>query len=143
MVFRAFSPQTTKPRCRILVDPLNHHHQVAPFHRIAFCILVIFGQLEPAGLQPLDIHYHTAVFGMEKFHELPATADEDKDIAVAHVCPHPFLHHSDQRVDSLAHVGPSGAQVIPHRIVKAEHGPTCFETTPPSVRLHYRVRSGP
>ena len=122
MVFRAFSPQTTKPRCRILVDPLNHHHQVAPFHRIAFCILVIFGQLEPAGLQPLDIHYHTAVFGMEKFHELPATADEDKDIAVADIGTHLLLDNSYQGIYSLAHIRPARVQMVAHCIVKTEHG---------------------
>lgn len=143
MILCPLCPQPTQPSCRILVDSLHHHHQVPPFHRIAPGVGIVLRNPEPSRLEPLDIHHHPAVLGMEKFHELTAAADEDKDIAVAHVCPHPFLHHSDQRVDSLAHVGPSGAQVIPHRIVKAEHGPTCFETTPPSVRLHYRVRSGP
>lgn len=65
---------------------------------------------------------------MQELHQPPSAADEDEHIAVAHVRTHLLLLHSDQRVDSLAHVRASRTQVIAHRVVKAEHGPSCFVT---------------
>lgn len=122
VVFSALSPQTTKPRCRIFIDPFNHDHKVAPFHGIASCVGIILRQFEPSGLKPFYVHDHPAVLGMKQLHQSAAAADEDEDIAVAHIGPHLLLYNSYQGIYSLANIGAPGAQMIAHRIVETEHG---------------------
>ena len=59
---------------------------------------------------------------MEQLHQSAAGTDEDKDIAVAHIAPHPLVYDTAQRADALAHVCAAGTKEVAHRIVKAEHG---------------------
>lgn len=142
MIFCPLGPQTTQPQCRILGDSLHHDDQITPFHRITFRIGIVFRYPEPSGLQTLDIHHHPAVFSVKQFHQSAAAADKDEHIAVAHVGAHPLLDHADQRVDSLAHICASGAQMIAHRIVKTEHDRTYFVSTLPSAQSRSPCRSG-
>lgn len=107
---------------RILGESFYHNHEVTPFHRVAFCSRIIFRYPEPPRLQPLDVHHHPSILGMDQFHQLAAAADETEHFTVAHVSPHLIIDHADQRVYSLAHVRAAQTKMIAHRIVKAEHG---------------------
>lgn len=122
MVFRPFSTQSAKPRCRVLGDSLDHDNKIPPFHRVTLGVGIIFRYPEPSRLKTLDIHHHPSVLGVQKLHQLPAAAYKDEDIAVAHIGAHTLLDNPDQRVDSLAHIGAARTQMIAHRIVQTEHG---------------------
>ena len=63
---------------------------------------------------------------MEQLHQAAALANEDEQVAVLHVAPHPLMRHPAQRADTLAHVRPAKTQIIAHRVVKAEHGSSGF-----------------
>ena len=78
----------------------------------------------------------------EQFHQFAALADEDEHVAVLHVTPHPLMHHPAQRADALAHIRPARAQVVAHRVVKAEHGSRGFCPTSHEARPPCRCRSG-
>ena len=130
-VFPALCPEPPEPLSRGLLDALNHHHQVAPFHLVAVALSVVLGQLETAGLQTLHVHHHAAVLRMEQLHQPAAPPDEDEHVAVAHVALHPLMHHAAERADALAHVCPSRTEKVAHRVVKAEHGKKGFCPTTP------------
>ena len=102
MVFQPFGSESSEPGSRIFGYALDHHDKVAPLHRIAFCLLVIFRQPEASGLQTLDIHHHPAILGMEQFHQLPTAAYEDEHVAVADIGAHLLLDHTDERVDAAS-----------------------------------------
>ena len=67
------------------------------------------------------MHHHAAVLGMKQLHQLAALTDEDEHVAIPDLTLHPLMYHPAQRADALAHICPSRAQVVPHRVVKAEH----------------------
>ena len=143
MVFPAFRPQPAESLQRILLNALDHHHQVAPFHGIAARCGIVLRQFEAAGLQAFDIHHHAPVFGMKQFHEFAAGADEDEDITVLHLALHLFMYHSAQRTDTLAHVRLARTQEVAHRVVQIKHGRRGdFGPTLPSASLPTRGRSG-
>ncbi len=120
-ILPALGPKPSEALLGRLLDALHHHHQVPPLHRIAVGLLIILRQFETSRLQTLDIHHHTAILSMQQLHQLAAGTDEDEDITVAHVALHPFMHHATQRTDALAHVSPTRAQVVAHRVIQAEH----------------------
>ena len=104
-----------------LLYPLDHYYKVTPLHLIAPCILVILRQFESTCLQTFDVHHHTPVLGMEQLHQLAALADEDEHVTITHVTPHLLMHHAAERTDAFTHISPPWAQVVPHRIIQAEH----------------------
>ena len=122
MVFNPLGPQSPEPLGRILTQALNHHNQIPPLHGVCPLLGIILGQTEPATLQSLDIHHHTAVLGMDKLHELAAVADEDEDIAVPHLRTEFILYDAHKGIDALAHVCETCTQVVTHRVVQREHG---------------------
>ena len=122
MVLHPLGTQSAQACRGVFRNALDHHHQVAPLHRIAAAGGVILGYTEPSGLETLDIHHHSADFGMKQFHEPAAAADEYKHVAVANVGTHLLLDNADQRIYALAHVRAAGAQMVAHRVIEAEHG---------------------
>lgn len=74
------------------------------------------------GFKALDVHHQTALLGIEKLHQLTATANEDEYITVFDTTSHTIVYHTAEGTDTLAHISPAGAEKIPHRIIQAEHG---------------------
>lgn len=122
MIFLPFRSQTAKSGRRVFRYSLDHDHQVTPLHRITPAVRVVFRKFKPSGLQPLDIHHHSAVLGMRQLHQFTAAAYEDEHIPVPDIRPHLLFDNSDKRVDSLAHVCPARTKMVAHRIVETEHG---------------------
>ena len=122
MVLFTLSPESPEPLLRVLLNTLDHHYQVTPFHGIAVRFRIISRQLEMTGLQPFDVHHHAAVFRMKQFHEFAVGADKDEHVTVPHFALHLLMHQSAQRTDALTHIRSAGTQKVAHRIVQAKHG---------------------
>ena len=121
-ILPSLGTKTPETLGRRLLYSLHHHHQVTPLHRVTLRVFVILGQLESTRLQTLHVHHHTTVLGMKQLHQPAAGTDEDENVAIAHIAPHTLMHYTAQRTDALAHIRTPRTQVIPHRVIQAEHG---------------------
>ena len=119
-------PSDVSNAARRFPDSFHHNDKIAPFHRIAARLLIIFGNLEMTGFKAFDIHHQTAILGMEKLHQLTAAAYEDEYITVPDTAAHTLVYHTAEGTDTLAHISPAGAEKIPHRIIQTEHGNRCI-----------------
>lgn len=104
--------------------PLYHHHKIAPFHTAIF--LKPGGSAESAALQHLGVEHQSSRFPMKKLHTVAVTVDEDIDISVKGIAPHPVANHSRERVETLAHIRWLGIEPVAHTVVEAEHGSKAF-----------------
>ncbi len=142
MVLLAFCPQSPEPLARILLNTLNYHHKITPFHGIAVGFRIVFRQFEAPCLQAFDVHHHASVFRMKQLHKFTAGSDEDEHIAVLHFALHLLMYQTAQRTDTLAHICPAGTQEVAHRVVQTKHGRLGdFGSTVPSVSSQTRYRS--
>ena len=141
-IFSSLCPKAPEPLVWRLLYTLDHYYKISPFHLIALRILVILGQLETSCLQALHIHHHTPVLGMKQLHQPATRTNEDKHVTVAYVASHLLMHHTAERTDPLPHVSPPRAQIIPHRVIQAEHGSQGFCPTDRVTRPPYHCRSG-
>ena len=82
------------------------------------------------------------ILGMKQPHQLAAASYEDEHVTVPDTALHPLVYHAAQRTDSLAHVRPARAQIVAHRVVKAEHDRKGFSPTIPSAHTLYLYQSG-
>ena len=78
---------------------------------------------------------------MKQLHQFATGADEDKHVAVAHVTSHLLMHHAAERADALAHVGPSRAKPVAHRVIQTEHDSQGFYPTIRAATLMYRCKN--
>ena len=74
MIDGALGTEPAQSGCKVLAYALNHDHQVAPLHRIAFLGLILFRYAEASRLKTLDVHDHPSVLGMDQLHQPAARA---------------------------------------------------------------------
>lgn len=91
-------------------------------------VFVIWGHMEGAFFQAFYVHDQAAIFCMQEFHGGTAAIYKDEDITHTDVLLHPVLYDSAQGVHAFAHVGLTGAKVVAHGVIQAEHGCEGFGT---------------
>ncbi len=100
-IYISFRPSDVSNAAGRFPDSFHHNDKIAPFHRIAARLLIIFGNLEMTGFKAFDIHHQTAILGMEKLSSTTAAAYEDEYITVPDTAAHTLVYHTAEGTDTL------------------------------------------